>query len=132
MAFILHPWQIVLVILASWSNQQQQRIIEFQRTEIDVLKEKVGKRKVILNDDQRRRMAVKAKVLGRNFLREIGCLFTPDTVLHWHREVVAQKWDYSGPREKRVGRAPTPEEIVELVVQMARENPSWRYDRTVI
>ena len=51
MGFILHPWQLLLVILAGWVNQQQQQIIEFQRTEIKVLKEKLGKKRIILNDD---------------------------------------------------------------------------------
>jgi putative transposase len=124
MSFILHPWQLLLVILAGWANQQQQQIIEFQRTEIDVLKEKVGKKRIILNHDQRRRLAVKAKVLGRKVLQEIGSLFTPDTILRWHRQLVAQKWDYSDRREKKPGRPPTAEEIAQLVVQMARENPS--------
>ena len=70
MSFILHPWQLLLVILAGWVNQQQQQIIDFQRTEIDVLKEKLGKRRIILNDDQRRRLAVKGKVLGRKVLED--------------------------------------------------------------
>ena len=129
MSFILHPWQLFLVILAGWVNQQQQQIIDFQRTEIDVLKEKLGKRRLVLNDDQRRRLAVKGKVLGRTVLQEIGCLFTPDTILRWHRELIARKWDYSARREKKPGRPPTSEEITQLVLQIARENPSWGYDR---
>ena len=129
MSFVLHPWHLLLVILAGWANQLQQQIIDFQRTEIDVLKTKLGKKRIILNDDERRRLAVKAKVLGRKVLQEIGCLFTPDTILRWHRELVAQKWDYSDRREKKPGRPPTAEEIAQLVVQMARENPSWGYDR---
>ena len=56
MTFLLHPWQLLLVILAGWVNQQQQQIIDFQRTEIDVLKEKLGKKRILLNDDQRRRL----------------------------------------------------------------------------
>jgi putative transposase len=44
MNFILHPWQLLLLILAGWVNRQQQAIIEFQRTEIKVLKEKLGKK----------------------------------------------------------------------------------------
>ena len=131
MSFILHPWQLLLAILAGWANQQQQQIIEFQRTEIDVLKEKLGKKRIILNDDQRRRLAVKAKVLGRKVLQEVGSLFTPDTILRWHRELVAQKWDYSDRRKKKPGRPPTPEDITQLVLQIARENPSWGYDRIV-
>jgi putative transposase len=129
MSFILHPWQLLLVILAGWVHQHQQQIIEFQRTAIDVLKENAGKKRILLNDDQRRRLAVKGKVLGRKVLGEIGGLFTPDTILRWHRELVAQKWDYSERREKKPGRPPTAEEITQLVVQIARENPTWGYDR---
>jgi hypothetical protein len=76
-------------------------------------------------------LAVKAKVLGRKVLQEIGCLFTPDTLLRWHRDLVAQKWDFSDRREKKPGRPPTPKEITQLGVQMAQENPSWGYDRIV-
>ena len=131
MTFLLHAWQLLLVILAGWVNQQQQQIVDFQRTEIDVLKEKLGKKRILLIDDQRRRLAVKGKVLGRKVLQEIGCLFTPDTILRWHRELISQKWDYSQRREKKPGRPPTSEEITQLVLQMARENPSWGYDRIV-
>ena len=56
MSFVLHPWQLLPVILTGWVNQQQQQIIDFQRTEIDVLKEKLGKKRILLNDDQRRRL----------------------------------------------------------------------------
>jgi putative transposase len=129
MSFILQPWQLLLVILAGWMNQLQQQIIEFQRKEIQVLKRRLGKKRIILNDDERRVLALKAKVLGRKVLEEIGCLFTPDTLLRWHRELIAQKWDYSQRREKKPGRPPTAEEIVQLVLQMARENLSWGYDR---
>ena len=129
MSFILQPWQLLVVCLAGWVNQQQQQIIDFQRTEIDVLKEKLGKKRIILNDDQRRRLAVKGKVLGRKVLQEIGTLFTPDTILRWHRELVAQKWDYSERQATKPGRPRTSEEIAQLVVQMARENPTWGYDR---
>jgi hypothetical protein len=68
-------------------------------------------------------LAVKAKVLGRAVLQDIGTLFTPDTLLRWHRELIARKWDYSDRRKKKPGRPPTAEEIAQLVVQMARENP---------
>ena len=83
----------------------------------------------MLNNDQRRRLVVKGRVLGRKVLEEIGCLFTPDTILRWHRALVAQKWDYSDQRKKKPGRPPTSEEIAQRVLQMARENPRWGYDR---
>ena len=53
---------------------------------------------------------------------------TPDTILRWHRELVAAKWDYSG-RRKKIGCPPASAEVVELVLRMARENPGWGYDR---
>jgi hypothetical protein len=73
-------------------------------------------------------LAVKGKILGRNRLEEVGTLFTPDTILHWHRMLVANEWDYSDKR-KQVGRSPVSQEIVELVLRMARENLTWGYDR---
>src|ERR1700737_1601649 len=100
MNFVLQPWQLLLAILAGWVNRQQQDVIECLRTENQVLKEKLGKRRIILSDDQRRRLAHKGKVLGRKVLETIGTLFTPDTILRWHRLLVAQKWDYRNPTRK--------------------------------
>jgi hypothetical protein len=57
------PWQFLLSILAGWINDEQQKIIEYQRTIIQVLQEKHGKKRILLNDDQRRRLAVRG--LGR-------------------------------------------------------------------
>jgi transposase InsO family protein len=131
MSFVLKPWQLWIVALAGWINQQQQEVIEYLRTENRVLKETHGKKRIILNDDQRRRLAVKGKVLGRKLLEQVATIVTPDTLLRWHRRLVAEKWDYSGRREKKPGRPPTSEEITQLVLQIARENPSWGYDRIV-
>ena len=128
MDFLLEPWQFFFAILAGWVNQQQQESIDYLRTENAVLKELHGPTRILLNDDQRRRLAVKGKVLGRKRLEEVGTLFTPDTILRWHRTLFAQKWDHSDKR-KPVGRPPVSEEVVELVLRMARENPSWGYDR---
>ena len=96
MHFVLQPLQLYLVILAGWINREQQEVIEYLRTENQVLKEKLGKKRILLNDDQRRRLAVKGKILGRKRLQEFGTLFTPDTILRWHRMLVARKWDYFG------------------------------------
>ena len=128
MEFILQPWQLYLVIRAGWINRQQQEVIEYLRTENQVFREKVGKKRILLGDDQRRRLAVKGKILGRKRLQEVGTLFTPDTILRWHRMLVAKKWDYSD-RRKSGGRPRVGQEIVALVLKFARENPSWGYDR---
>jgi putative transposase len=129
MPFIFQPWQLLVVILAGWMNRQQQEVIEYLRTENQVLKEKLGGKRVLLNDDQRRRLAVKGRILGRKRLHEVGALFTPDTILRWHRTLVARKWDDSNRRRKTSGRPPLSDEIRQLVVRMAQENPGWGYDR---
>jgi putative transposase len=128
MTFVLQPWHLLLTILAGLINRQQQEVIEYLRTENQVLKEAHGKRRIWLNDDQRRRLAVKGKALGRKVLGEIGAVFSPDTILRWHRQLVAEKWDYSD-RRTLVGRPRVRPEIVELVLRIARENSSWGYDR---
>ncbi len=128
MNFVLQPWQLYFVILAGWINRQQQEAFEYVRTENQVLKELHGEKRILLNDDQRRRLAVKGKSLGRRRLEEVGTLFTPDTILRWHRKLVAAKQDYSD-RRKKVGRPPLCEEIGQLVLRMAKENPTWGYDR---
>jgi putative transposase len=48
MNFVLQPWQLLLAILAGWSNRQQQEVIEYHRTENQILKEKLGKRRILL------------------------------------------------------------------------------------
>ena len=128
MSFVLHPWHLLASIVAGWVNEAQQRQIDYLRTENQVLREKLGNKRILLSDDQRRRLAVKGKSLGRKLLAEIGSVFSPDTILRWHRQLVAQKWDFSS-RRRNVGRPATPPEVVELILQLARENPTWGYDR---
>lgn len=128
MIFTLHPFQLFVVIVAGWINEHQQAVIEYLRTENAVLKEAHGKRRIRLTDDQRRRLAVKGKLLGRKLLGEVANIVSPDTILRWHRELIRRKWDFSD-RRKRVGRPPVAPEVAKLAVEMARENPSWGYDR---
>jgi len=128
MSFILHPWQLLFIILAGWVNRQQQQVNEFQRVQIEVLLQKLGKKRILLNDDQRRLLAVKGKALGRKALTELTTIVTPDTILRWHRTLVAKKWDYS-ERRKSVGRPRVRQEIVDLVIRLARENVTWGYDK---
>lgn len=128
MSFILQPWHFALVILAGWINRDQQQVIEYLRTENQVVKELNGEKRLLLNDDQRRRLAVKGKALGRKRMLEVGTLVTPDTIMRWHRLLVAQKWDHSDKR-KSVGRPTISPEVVELILKFAKENPGWGYDR---
>jgi hypothetical protein len=79
MRFVLHPWQLFLAIMAGWINEHQQDVIEYLHTENQVLKERLGKKRILLNDDQRHRLAVKGEILGRKALSEIVSIATPDT-----------------------------------------------------
>ena len=125
MNLVLQPWHLLVVILAGWINRHQQAVIEFQGTQIQVLMEKLGRKRLILNDDQRRRLAVKGKILGRKVLGEITTIFTPDTILRWHRQLVAEKWNYNHRRNKLQGQPPVSEEVRRLVLRMAQENPTY-------
>ena len=128
MKALLQPWQLLLLILAGWINRRQQDAVEYLLTENRVLREKLGKKRILLNDDQRRRLAVTGKILGRKMLEQLASIVNPDTILRWHRELVARHWDY-GHRRKSAGRPPVLQEIVELVLRMASENPTWGYGR---
>jgi putative transposase len=112
MKFLLQPWQILLLVLAGWINKNQQNAIEYLIVENRVLREKIDKKGILLNDDQRRRLAIKGKILGWKALTEICRIVTPETILRWHRNLVSQKWDYSKCR-KKMGRPRTDEETVE-------------------
>ncbi len=124
MSFILQPWQLLVLILAGWVNRQQQEIIEYLRTENRILRESHGRKRIKLNDNQRRRLAIKGKILGRKILGEVAIIVTPDTILRWHRQLIVQKGDYSH-RRRRVGRPCVSQETVDLVLLMARVNPTW-------
>jgi putative transposase len=121
------PVQFVLIALAGWMNQRHQQTIEYLREENRVLREQLGNRRLRFNDDQRRRLAVRAKGLGRKLLSELATLITPDTLLAWHRKLIAQK--YGGHDKRGPGRPRTAKELESLVVRMAEENRSWGYRR---
>ncbi|MFT4550573.1 MAG: hypothetical protein ACI9MB_004551, partial [Verrucomicrobiales bacterium] len=129
MSLILHPWQLFFLILSGLVNRKQQEIIESQDAKIRAIMDRMGRKRILLTDDQRRVLAVKAKALGRRALMALTTIVTPDTILRWHRRLVAAKWDYSERRKKAPGRPPIPDAVVEFVLRMARENPSWGYDR---
>jgi hypothetical protein len=108
-------------------NQRQLQVIDYLREENRVLREQLGGRRVRLNDDQRRRLAVRAKALGRKILAEVATIVTPETLLAWHRKLIAQKYD--GTAHRAPGRPRAAAEIESLVVRMAEENRDWGYRR---
>ena len=81
---------LLVSLLAGWLNQEQQKILEYLQEENRVLKAQLVQR-LRLSDEQRRRLAAKGKEIGRKLLAEVATLVTPDTILRWHRELIARK-----------------------------------------
>jgi len=70
--------EFLLLMFAGWANRRQQDVIDYLKEENRVLREQLRGRRVRLTDDQRRRLAVKGKRLGRKLLDDIACIVTPD------------------------------------------------------
>jgi hypothetical protein len=119
--------QFLLMLVGGWLQRQQAAAIEYLQAENRMLRERLGGRRIVFTDAERRKLAEKARALGRKGLRELGTIVTPDTLLRWHRELVARKWTFV--ERRRPGRPRTREELAALVVRMARENRSWGYTR---
>ncbi len=123
----LDPLRFVLIGLAGWVNEQQRDVIDYLQEENRVLLDQLGNKRLRLSDDQRCRLAVKAKKLGRQALTEVASLVTPDTLLRWHRKLISRKYD--GSQRRGPGRPRVMEQIRELVVRLAQENNTWGYSR---
>ncbi len=123
MRSVLDPFQFVVIAIAGWMNQHQRQVVEYLLEENRVLQEQIGSRRMRFNDDQRRRLAVKAKTLGRRLLARVATIVTPETLLAWHRKLIAEKYD--GSASRMPGRPQTAAEVQALVVRMAEENRDW-------
>ena len=117
----------IITCVAGCLNQHQQRAIDYLIEENRVLREQLGGRRLRFIDDQRRRLAARAKDLSRRVLAELATIVTPETLLAWHRKLIASKYD--GSHQRKPGRPRTGEEVEALVVRMAQENRTWGYDR---
>jgi len=116
-----------MTCLAGWVNRHQQQVIEYLQEEVRVLKELHRGKRLHFSDEQRCRLAAKAKKLRFSRLKAIAGIVTPQTLLRWHRRLIAQKYDSSGTRKP--GRPRKADEIRDLVVRMAEENRLWGYTR---
>jgi len=121
------PIQFLLFLLIGWVSRQQAEVIEYLKAENLALREKLGGRRLRFTDAQRRRLARRAKPLGRARLRELSPIVTPDTLLGWYRKLVAQKYD--GSARRGPGRPRIASEIQALILEMASDNPRWGYTR---
>jgi putative transposase len=128
MSFVFEPWHLFTLAAVGASQEDYQRTIAYLMEENRILKQKLGKKRILLTDEERRLLAVKGKALGRRLLEQVATIVTPDTILRWHRELIAEKWNHSD-KCKTPGRPKIAREVEELVLRMAKENPTWGYDR---
>ena len=71
-------------------------------------------------------LAALSRLLSRRRWPEVFSV-TPATILRWHRDLIARKWDYTSRR--RPGRPSTGISVKTLIIGMARENPAWGHRR---
>jgi transposase InsO family protein len=122
-------WKHLLAYITGTVDQELLLRNEYLATENRILRNQLTGR-VRLSDGERKALAELGHKLGKQALQEVATIVKPDTILGWHRKLVAQKFDGSQQR-KTPGRPMIDPELEALVVRMARENRSWGYDRIV-
>src|SRR5919205_1307214 len=122
---ILH---VLIAMITGWIQRHQHQVIAYLQEENRVLKAQLGDRRLRLTDTERRRLAALAHPLGRERLKEMATIATPDTLLRWYKRLITQKFDGSQQR-RQLGRPRVDKEVEQLVVRMAAENPTWGYRR---
>src|SRR6516225_9723712 len=120
-------WARLLAFVTGLVNQELLLRNEYLIAENRILRAQLPTR-LRLSDPERATLAEIAKRLGRKALHEVTQVAKPDTILAWYRRLIAQKFDGSRQRVYP-GRPRVSAELEALVVQLARENRSWGYDR---
>jgi putative transposase len=87
--------QMVLCVLTGWLDRREREAIAYLIEENRLLRRQLGKQRLRFSDDDRRRLAARAYRVGRAALRQIATSATPDTLLRWHRQLIARKWAYA-------------------------------------
>jgi putative transposase len=111
----------LLMSFSGWVHRRQLIVIEFLQAENRMLKERLRGKRIRFTDAERTLLARKAKAIGRKALLELDTLVSPDTLMRWHRRLIAEKWDFS--KRRSPGRPGIMREISDLIVRMAQENP---------
>jgi putative transposase len=122
--YVLARRLLELVVLIGRRDRAKELEILVLRHELSILRRQVGQPRFELHD--RLLLAALSRVLPRRSWNAF--LVRPETLLHWHRRLVARRWTYP---HRRPGRPPIGCEVRELILRLARENPSWGYLRIV-
>ncbi len=110
-----------------------QAVIDYQAEKIRIYEEKykadTGKARPELSDDDKCRLARKGHALNTLLLEMTEHTWAPSTVLGWHRQLIAEKYDSTGPNQKKRGGQPISDELRQLIIEMGESNPTWGYKR---
>ena len=115
-------WARILACVTGTVDQELLARNEYLAAENGILKAQL-KGRLKLSDAERRALGEIGHRLGRKALAEVATVARPDTILGWHRKLVARKFDGSvrrGPGMPRIKR-----EVEQLIIRMARENRDW-------
>src|SRR5664279_4943951 len=126
------PWKKLLACVTGQIDEALRQKLEFVLAENRVYRALLDRHSPHwrLQDAERKALAQEGKPLGK-LLNDVITIVQPETLLKWHRHLVAKKWDFSSRRKTKPGRPFVAVELERLVLQFARENPGWGYDRIV-
>ena len=120
------PWKKLLAWATGQMDEALRQKLEFVLEENRVYRALLDRHSPHwrLQEAERKVLAEKGKPLGQ-LLHDVLTIVQPETLLKWHRRLVACKWDFSHQRKAKPGRPFVSAEMERLVVQLARANPSW-------
>src|SRR5262252_9757076 len=113
-------WKTLLAYISGSVDEELLLRNEYLVAENRILRDQI-KGRVQLSDAERQTLAEMGKKLGKQAVAEVAKAAKPDTILGWHRKLVAQKFDGSEQR-KALGRPRVSKEVEDLVVEMAMAN----------
>ena len=123
--------QVLIALVVSAFNERMalrfQYLHEENRVLREVFTEVTGRKRIPFSDDHRRRLAIKGKPLTPAERKACCQIVSPQTLLDWFRTLVVKKYDSSTKRKP--GRPRTKQDIRELVIRLAQENPGWGYTK---
>src|SRR5216110_2913091 len=122
-------WARLVAYVTGTVDQELLLRNEYLTAENRILRGQI-KDRLVLSEGEKATLAEIAYRLGRKALEDVAATAKPETILGWYRKLIGNKFDGSKFR-RDVGRPKVDQEAERLVLQMARENPSWGYDRIV-
>ena len=87
--------RLLLLTVSGCLDRREREALAYLIEENRLLRKQLGRWRLRFTDDDRRRLAMRAHRIGRKALCDLATIVTPDTLLRWHRQLVARKWTHS-------------------------------------